>query len=111
MQKNIIVALIAVIVGLFVGYGSHEVFDRDGSRMMSGGMGMMSMHLYGLSDDDFDREFIEEMIVHHEGALDMANLALKNAKHEEIKTLAKNIIASQSKEIQDMKTWYQAWYK
>lgn len=111
MQKNITIALISVVVGIFVGYGSHEIFDRDGSRMMGGGMGMMSMHLYGLDGDDFDREFIKEMIIHHEGAIDMANQALKSAKHEEIKNLANNIIASQSKEIEDMKAWYQAWYK
>jgi uncharacterized protein (DUF305 family) len=50
--------------------------------------------------DEFDKAFIQEMIVHHEGAIDMAQLALQNAGHQEIKDLAKNIIAAQDAEIQ-----------
>jgi uncharacterized protein (DUF305 family) len=49
------------------------------------------------------------MIPHHQGAIDMANAALKNAKHEEIKTLATAIIASQQKEIDEMKAWLKTW--
>ncbi len=37
---------------------------------------------------DYDRYFIANMIAHHQGAFDMANLALTKAKHQEIKTLA-----------------------
>lgn len=111
MPKNILSIIVTLVIGLVVGYGAHEVSDRDGFRMMSGGMGMMSMHLIGLQGDAFDKEFIQEMIVHHEGAIDMANLALKNAKHEEIKNLAKNIILSQSKEIEEMTNWNTAWYR
>lgn len=110
-MKNNIIYTAVLLIGLVVGYGAHEVFDRDGSHMMGGGMGMMSMHLVGLSGDEFDREFLREMIIHHEGAIDMANAALKNAKHDEIKNLANNIIASQSKEIVDMKSWLSTWYK
>lgn len=107
-MKNNIVYVLVLIVGLIVGYSANQVFDRDG---MHGQTGMMGMHLNGLTGDDFDKEFIREMIVHHEGAIDMANAALKNAKHDEIKNLANAIIISQSKEIVDMKSWYQAWYK
>lgn len=59
--------------------------------------------------DSFDKKFIEEMIMHHEGAIDMAKLITTNAKHEEIKQLGVDIIATQSKEIEEMKDWYKNW--
>jgi len=57
-----------------------------------------------------DKHFIEQMVPHHEGAIAMANLALQKAKHPEIKTLARVIIKDQTKEIQDMRTWYKNWF-
>ncbi len=57
-----------------------------------------------------DKHFIEQMIPHHEGAVDMATLALTKAIHPEIKTLAGAIIEAQNKEIVDMKSWYKSWY-
>jgi len=59
---------------------------------------------------DPDRMFIEQMIPHHQDAIDMANLALKRAEHPEIRQLAENIIRDQSKEISLMRDWYKAWY-
>ncbi len=58
-------------------------------------MNDMSAILEGKTGDEFDRAFIEGMIPHHEGAIDMARAALKNKKHEEMKTLARDIISAQ----------------
>lgn len=60
--------------------------------------------------NSIDRHFIEQMIPHHEGAIDMAKLALKKAARPEIKTLAGAIIEAQNKEISDMQTWYKSWF-
>jgi uncharacterized protein (DUF305 family) len=57
-----------------------------------------------------DKHFIEQMIPHHEGAIEMAQLALEKAKRPETKTLANGIIAAQQKEITDMKAWYKQWF-
>lgn len=57
-----------------------------------------------------DQHFIVMMIPHHEGAIAMADLALKRAQHPEIKKLAENIKISQSREIQQMQGWYKQWY-
>lgn len=62
-----------------------------------------------LKGEDYDRMFIANMIAHHQGAIDMANLALTNAKHQEIKDLASNIIKTQTKEITDLESWQKAW--
>ena len=61
--------------------------------------------------NNIDEHFIEQMIPHHDGAIDMAKLALQKAKRPEIKTLAENIISAQEKEITDMQGWYKSWYK
>ena len=60
---------------------------------------------------DFDRAFIEQMIPHHQLAIMMANMLQNGTSRPEMQQLAKNIIASQSKEIQQMQLWYAEWYK
>jgi uncharacterized protein (DUF305 family) len=57
-----------------------------------------------------DQHFIEQMIPHHQSAVEMAELALSQAKHPELKQLAANIKASQTQEIKDMQVWYKQWY-
>jgi uncharacterized protein (DUF305 family) len=71
---------------------------------------MMSMDL-GAADDQFDLRFINAMIPHHEGALVMAEDALKKSKRPEMKKLSQEILTSQKQEIEQMKEWRQAWYK
>jgi uncharacterized protein (DUF305 family) len=70
--------------------------DRDGKYESRKGM--------------VDSHFIEQMIPHHEGAIEMAKLALEKSKRPEMLSLAKNIITAQEKEIVDMKAWYKDWY-
>lgn len=70
---------------------------------------MMNIDL-GAADSQFDLRFINAMIPHHEGAIDMANQALQNSDRPEIKTLAQNISSSQQQEISQMKQWRKAWY-
>ncbi len=71
---------------------------------------MMTMDL-GKADAEFDLRFLNAMIPHHEGAVVMANDALAKSKRPEVQTLAKDIIASQQTEIDQMKQWKKAWYK
>ena len=50
-----------------------------------------------------DKAFIDAMVPHHQGAIEMARVALKNAEHAEIKELSRNIISSQQAEIEELK--------
>lgn len=88
--------------------------DKSVARDMSSqdmGMSMDDMNeaLEGETGDDFDKAFIEMMIEHHQGAIDMANLIEGRAKHEEIKQLGKEIISAQTKEIAEMQSWAVKW--
>ena len=50
-----------------------------------------------------DERFIDAMVPHHQGAIDMAQVALENAEHQEILTLAQDIASSQENEIEQLK--------
>jgi len=52
--------------------------------------------------------FAQSMIPHHEQALQLAQLALKNSTNKEVIALSKSIISSQGKEITQMKYWLKA---
>ncbi len=59
---------------------------------------------------EVDKTFIEMMIPHHQGAVEMAQMAVNQAKNPEVKKLAESIIKDQNREIQQMQTWYKQWY-
>ena len=97
-------------------------FGKSVPTGMNPGMGgMMSqggMHMGSTQDidalknaTDFDKEFIEQMIPHHDGAIAMASLALEKATRPEIKTLAQAILKAQTAENQEMRAWYQDWFR
>lgn len=54
--------------------------------------------------DNVDVNFLQEMIYHHEGAIGMANNILKYTKDPELKKLAENIVSTQSKGVEEMKS-------
>lgn len=68
-----------------------------------------SMEL-GPADAEFDLRFIDAMIPHHQGAVEMAKAAQQQSKRPEILKLAADIIQAQDKEINQMQQWRQAWY-
>lgn len=131
-NKNTLTTIvITAIAGIFIGWliwghatpqqsiqanNSGMAHMMPDSTMMGGGTDMSAMManmnagLQGKTGDAFDQEFLAEMIVHHQGAIDMAKLAQTNAKHQEIKDLANAIIKAQTSEIAQMKAWQTTWY-
>lgn len=131
-------AFVFLAVGLFVGIGSTALAmgrmqstatvssSRNASNSPTDAMAGMDMsspapsgssmsmadmtaNLSGKAGDDFDKAFLSEMIAHHQGAVDMAKLASTQAKHQEVKDLANNIIAAQTSEIARMEQWQKSW--
>lgn len=107
-------AILYGIIGLFTGVILTILFTSNVvNNNMTGMMGMIGMHTSnGQSGmmSNIDKHFILEMIPHHDGAIEMAQLAQNQATHSEIKTLSANIIKSQSEEITQMENWYKDWY-
>ena len=83
--------------------------DEDEGMHMGSSMNQMMKSLEGRKGDDFDRSFMEAMTVHHQGAVEMAKQVENNANHQELKTMAKDIISAQTNEINIMEKWQQEW--
>ena len=76
--------------------------------MDHGGMaGMMTPEQMGRIEQangaDFDRMFLEMMIAHHQGAVQMAQTELANGTNPEAKALAQQIVDAQETEITEMR--------
>jgi len=130
-MKNIyIVSITTLVIGLFFGYllwgnkqvdmmsmdGMHQMHDgtmMGGSETMNMDQMMNSMmaSLEGKTGDAFDKVFLSEMIVHHQGAVVMAEAVLKKSKRPELIKLANDIISAQTSEINMMKGWQSSWFK
>lgn len=52
-----------------------------------------------------DVDFVQGMIPHHQGAIDMAKIELEKGSDPEIQKLAKDIIKAQEVEIKQMNAW------
>ncbi len=89
--------------------GEEIVFPTDQDMGMGMSMNEMTATLVGKTGDEFDMAFIEAMIAHHQGAIEMAKLARESAKHKEIRNLADEIIKAQTKEIEQMQMWQKTW--
>ncbi len=57
-----------------------------------------------------DRVFLEEMIPHHQEAIEMAKIEVEKGNSPDLKRLANNIIKAQEEEIKEMQKWYFDWY-
>lgn len=81
----------------------------DMGGMDHGGMGGMDMSedMDALEEADGAAAgdlFLEQMIVHHEGAIDMAEDVLDDGEHPDVRELAENIVESQADEIEQMRS-------
>jgi uncharacterized protein (DUF305 family) len=136
-NKNLMHGVSGLVIGLvishlFFNYHTNRMDDdkqyspvaqggmhmmADGTMMSNGGNSMDSMMqdmmagLQGKTGDAFDKEFLAEMIVHHQGAVEMAKAVLATSKRPELIKLASDIISAQTKEIGMMQDWQKAWFK
>jgi uncharacterized protein (DUF305 family) len=122
-QTLITVGFTNLIIGLFIGIASTAayvtVFVRnDIPHVAASDMRLLQQTqvaavlgtLESKTDDDFDKIFLKEMILHREAGIQMAELALQNAKHMQLKQLAQDIISNHTHEIEHMYDWQKSWY-
>lgn len=98
LVENIIIAQEAEVMEMkewyAAWYGKEYVDDGQYQDMMR--------DLEGLSGVDIDVVFLQDMIMHHMGAIMMARSVQPYIEHEEINNLTAVIIMTQSQEIQQM---------
>ncbi|HZJ10719.1 MAG TPA: DUF305 domain-containing protein [Trueperaceae bacterium] len=84
-----------------------EWYDSDVDATWAG---MMNADMSGMVDamgrgSDPDLAFLAEMIRHHQGAIDMAQVALERAEHQELRDMARDIVVAQAEEVHQYQTW------
>jgi uncharacterized protein (DUF305 family) len=77
--------------------------DQQSAIMMQGEMTMMMQAME--ADVNSEIGFLEQMSLHHNSAINMAQSALLGATHPELRELAKNIIVTQAREIAQYQDW------
>jgi uncharacterized protein (DUF305 family) len=92
-------------------HGDAHAAGSGGHIGMSDAEMGMDMDPATLKDaEPFDRAFIDMMTPHHEGAVAMAKQLLEDGEHGNLRKMAEDIIAAQTKEIAQMHQWRTAWY-
>jgi uncharacterized protein (DUF305 family) len=82
-----------------------DMQGMDHSNMDMGSGGMMGASEMLMEGGEYsDERFIDAMVPHHQGAIDMAEVALENAEHLELLQLAENVISTQQAEIEQLRS-------
>ncbi len=123
----IIIPVVLLVAGL-VAFGFYQNFSKNttsnsnnsqssssatqmqNGQMVMGGMnrGGMNMNMSEMIKDD--QAFIQNMISHHQEAVNTSKIILVKSSDNDLKTFAKNVIEAQIKEIGQMKNWYKDWF-
>ena len=77
-----------------------------GEQSMSGGQMMGSFD----EEQPFDLQFIDQMIMHHQGAIMSSEHMISDSERPELRQLAEDIQQSQSEQIEQMQEWREEWY-
>jgi len=91
MRKTLTAAIVAASLLTLAACG-----NEDGSDSAAG-------------QNDADVAFAQQMIPHHQQAVEMAQLAETRAESPEVKDLAADIEAAQDPEIETMTGWLDSW--
>lgn len=105
----------AMQAGARMGGGEADGSMMSGSMMGEGGMGSMmggGMQPMGsfAEEKPFDLQFIDQMIMHHEGAIMSSEHMISASGRPELRKLAQSIEKSQSKQIDQMQEMRNNWY-
>ena len=124
-----------LFIGIVIGFGvgvyalnalipnadqSIRMYRLDRASRESGTMMVHGNMMYGSANTTYmaggmmggvttERQFVEEMIMHHQAAVIMAQRVLTLNPRDEVKKLANDIISAQSAEIKMMQDWLANW--
>lgn len=72
---------------------------------------MMNGSAKTMLNGDTDHDFLTLMISHHQGAIEMAGIELRQGRRPEVRRLAQGIVAAQTSEIKQMRAWLRNWVR
>ncbi len=100
----------ALLIGIVLGGLGVYVFQKGEADGMDAAMQGMTVGLEDKEGTEFEQAFLNDMILHHEGAVAMAQMVLEKTQRPELVQLANDIISAQTKEISTMRTWITEWF-
>lgn len=106
-MRNITGSIFLLIILLGVGCSSEQTEVADGAEPAPQPPGEVRS---SAQSSPYDLQFIDTMIVHHQGAVDMASIAESRLQNGMLKALARTIPADQQREIKQLKAWRKQWY-
>ena len=104
----------ALIAGTSAAFAQTHTMDKKHSTMpgmaaggdMQGHMKDMMKHMDSMKmTGNTDVDFATMMKMHHQGAIDMAQMELQSGKDGKMRAMAKRIIKDQQKEIKELDQW------
>lgn len=105
MKKILPIAGLVLVVSLFSCNKDDNgivLQDHDQNRMMDSMHAMMDRMQAAPKTNDPEIDFAKMMIMHHQGAIGMANVELEAGKNDSLKHIAQKIITEQQAEIQEL---------
>lgn len=86
-------------------HAGHTPTTGAGDAVFAASEASMHAKMAAASGDTVDSAYIAKMIAHHEGAVEMAEVALRDSRDPEIRRMAQAVVDTQTREIAEMRAW------
>lgn len=88
------------------GHAGHDMGgSTPGDKAFAASEAEMHRKMAAASAQTIDQAYVAKMIAHHEGAVAMAKVALRDSRDPEIRRMAQSVVDTQTREIAEMKAW------
>jgi uncharacterized protein (DUF305 family) len=107
---------VAGLLGAIAYAGTQATGGSETTMMNDGGMGDMGMGMAGTrmgtfsEEQPFDAQFLDQMSVHHEGAIASTIAMISDSSRPELRGLAEDIVTGQRAQLSQMRAWRREWY-
>ena len=89
-----------------IGHAGHvKSGPTPGDQAFAASEAEMHEKMAAASGQTVDQAYVAKMIAHHEGAVAMAEVALRDSRDPDIRRMAQTVVDTQTREIAEMKAW------
>lgn len=105
MKRKIFISAASVLLSVFISGGT----PRADAMNEKSGSDPMTESLQRFTQKRFEAGFLNQMIQHHRGAIDMARMVSSHTKRPELNEFANKIVSAQEGEISELTKWLKEW--